>query len=83
MSSYWFCPCIACDGQGRLVIQRDIKTGRLFLHCDECLRSWDNPRDVNDRKKCHPDLRENYEEIDLPEIQRMGWGGYAKHLYEK
>lgn len=83
MDAYWYCPCVACRGQGRLVIMRNRDTEKLFLHCDECMRAWDNPRDVHDVQKCASDFRENYESVDLDEIQTEGWGGYAKKEYIK
>lgn len=39
-NKYWYCPCPRCNGQGRLVLMKDLRSDRLFFNCDECESSW-------------------------------------------
>ena len=38
---FWFRECPICDGQGRLIIKKNIDSNKLFLCCDECMSCWE------------------------------------------
>lgn len=39
---FWFKECPICDGQGRLIIKKNINFNKLFFCCDECTSCWEN-----------------------------------------
>lgn len=38
---FWFKECPICDGQGRLIIKKNINFNKLFFFCDECMSCWE------------------------------------------
>ena len=48
---FWFRECPICDGQGRLIIKKNIDSNKLFLCCDECMSCWENEDDLTQQKK--------------------------------
>lgn len=43
---FWFRACPICDGQGRLIIKKNIDSNKLFFCCDECMSCWENEDDL-------------------------------------
>ncbi|HXO42199.1 MAG TPA: hypothetical protein VN999_12160 [Thermoanaerobaculia bacterium] len=82
---YWYKQCPICEGQGRLLILRDVTHDRLYLHCDECEWGWLDPELVDDVSAAFLTLDEefNSEAPTLEEIQRYGWERYALHSFEE
>lgn len=65
--------CKVCR-QGVLEILKDVKEGRIFICCDECLSEWDNPRDAIADKNYIETGIERAVTPTLEEINKMNWG---------
>ena len=47
---FWYKECPICDGQGRLIIKKNINFNKLFFCCDECMSCWENETDLNQQR---------------------------------
>lgn len=81
---YWYRTCPHCDGQGRLIITKDVTANRLYLHCDECEWGWRDPERVDNADAKFLTLNESFgaEDATREDIGRHGWGKYALHHFE-
>jgi hypothetical protein len=76
---YWFVGCPFCQ-QGRLFILRNVSANKLYFHCEECERGYDNPSALTVANSFLT-LTEKFEgELpSLAQIQAYGWAAYALH----
>ena len=69
--------CYLCK-QGMLMVEKEISSGKMILHCDECEAEWENPEDA---LKGENATRFKYGRTTDPtyeEILAIGWGKYLK-----
>ncbi len=66
--------CPIC-GQGWVEIVKGIKTGRLFLYCNECESEWDHPDKVT-RDNSKNESNEMVTEPSKEDIEAKGWSKY-------
>jgi hypothetical protein len=66
---YWVGTCPLCQ-QGRLILQRNDKTLKLYAHCEECEEGYREPADI-DAGKGFLTLAEIYETSDPDRTQIM------------
>jgi len=85
MIYYWYRVCPNCNGQGRLIVQKNLDANKLYLHCDECEWGWRHPEDVDDPSKKFLTLCEVFESANptYQEILDFGWGPYALNRLEE
>jgi hypothetical protein len=82
---YWYKPCPACHGQGRLIIYEDVTHGRLYLHCEECEWGWLDPESADDPGAGFLTLSAEFASA-LPDADRIasyGWSKYALHSFDE
>ena len=79
MNQYWYKVCPRCDGQGRLFIQRDCATGKLYLHCEECEFGFRDPLRCNSASDGFLAIDVEFEVPRIHEIEADGWGSFALH----
>lgn len=82
---YWYKQCPICEGQGRLLILRDMTRNRMYLHCEECEWGWIDPEKADNPEAAFLTLDEEFEsEVPtLEQIQQYGWGKYALHFFDE
>ena len=69
--------CPICK-QGMVMVEKEISSGKMILHCDECEAEWENPEDA---LKGENGTRFKYGRTADPtyeEILAIGWGKYLK-----
>lgn len=76
---FWSRLCPHCDGEGRLIIMKDLTHDSLYLHCEECEWGWRNPDTAADVASGFLTLDEEFdaEPASNDEIVNAGW---AKHV---
>ena len=42
---FWYKQCPFCN-QGRLFVFKNLDTNKLYLHCEECERGYNNPNQI-------------------------------------
>jgi len=82
---YWMRPCIHCNGQGRLLIMKNLSTNSLYLHCEECEWGWRQPDRTDDVEAAFLTLQENFQAqpASAMEIEQAGWSGYVSGLFQE
>ncbi|EMP2040223.1 hypothetical protein [Proteus mirabilis] len=80
---YWYCVCPICDGQGRLVIKKDIEKNKLFFHCDECESSWESASDIGNGHRVFLGYKIKSSYATENDIKNFGWEKYKKNVYIK
>jgi hypothetical protein len=76
---YWFKGCPRCNGQGRLFIQRERSSGRLYLHCEECEFGFFDPERSDQTTDGFLAIDVDFELPDLKEIESQEWRRFALH----
>lgn len=79
---YWYDECVNCH-QGRLLLTEDITNKRLYLHCEECERSWLRPEEASNNVKGFLTLEAVFETENptYETISQYGWETVAKHSF--
>lgn len=82
---YWMRTCVHCNGQGRLLIMKDLSTNSLYLHCEECEWGWRDPEKADDVGWAFLTLDEDFEAepASSAEIERHGWSRYVAGEFQK
>lgn len=82
---YWMRLCPCCDGQGRLVIMKDLSHDALYLHCEECEWGWRDPEKASDVAAGFLTLAEVFQarSASMDDITRHGWAGYLAGSFEE
>jgi hypothetical protein len=58
---------------------RLVKTGTLFLHCEECEWAWDDPTQADDPTRGRLGIELDGEYASERQIEAMEWRPYAPH----
>jgi formate dehydrogenase maturation protein FdhE len=85
MNRYWFTTCPNCNRQGRLFVMKNLSSGQLYLHCEECESGWNAPEQVGDMaaKFLTLDIEFDAELATWDDIVNAGWEHYAVNLTEQ
>ncbi|HZZ77441.1 MAG TPA: hypothetical protein VFE62_02920 [Gemmataceae bacterium] len=85
MKHYWYTTCPNCNYQGRLMIMKNLSSGKLYLHCEECESGWNDPLRVGDLTARFLTLNEEFdaEVAAWEEIEKTHWQAYASHVTEQ
>ena len=78
---FWFRACPICDGQGRLIIKKNIDSNKLFLCCDECMSCWENEDDLTQQRKKFMEysIKSKIVNASADDISNFHWGKYKLH----
>lgn len=70
---FWYKTCPFCN-QGRLFIFKNLSTNRLYLHCEECERGYNDARNINSDSSFLT-LEEDFEAVEatFEDIRQFKW----------
>lgn len=78
---FWYKECPICDGQGRLIIKRNVALNNLFFCCDECMSCWKNEDDLNHQqnKFMEYSIKSKITNASEEDIRQFHWEKYKIH----
>lgn len=76
MKRYWYRLCPACDGQGRLFVEKKIEDESLFLLCDECFLAFNTPEEAVDVNNSQSGMDVQIVHASQKDIVNYGWSRY-------
>jgi hypothetical protein len=70
---YWYKSCPFCN-QGRLFVFKNLDNNKLYLHCEECERGYEDPAKIESTHSFLT-LSENFEAVAATDddIKNAGW----------
>lgn len=83
MKRYWYTTCRNCK-QGRLMVMKNLSSGQLYLHCEECEYGWYDPLKVDDLTAKFLTLDEEFdaELATWDDVEKAGWQQFAANVAE-
>ena len=68
-----------CDGQGRLLIFKDLTANGLYLHCEEWEWGWRDPRMAHKKEAGFLSLDQEFEArpANRRDIEEFGWQNFS------
>ncbi len=84
MKRYWYTTCSNCKHQGRLMLMKNLSSGQLYLHCEECESGWRDPLKIDNLAAKFLTLDEEFdaELATWDDIEKAGWQRYAVNVAE-
>ena len=85
MKRYWYTTCPNCKHQGRLMVMKNLSSGQLYLHCEECESGWYDPLKVDELAAKFLTIDEDFdaELATWDDIEKAGWQRYAVNVAEE
>ena len=79
--SFWYKQRPRCDGQGWLIIKKEVPLNLLFFCCDEGMSCWRNAYDLTRSVNRFMEYEIDVEVASATEedIVRHGWEQYCRH----
>lgn len=81
MDKHWYQNCPRCN-QGRLFIMRRDREAKLYLHCEECEWTWENPDEISDTSKGRLGIDFDSDYVPHEDIVAANWDKFALHRDE-
>ena len=80
---YWYKTCPFCN-QGRLFVFNNNKTDKLYLHCEECERGYNDIENI-DKEHSFLTLSEDFDAVAATEkdINNAGWHSMVLNVATK